>query len=164
VKHSVGISIGIATLLLALGYAMGGRWMGAATSVALGCLWLVGLWRGWTGMEALGLIGAVGIAAVGVWLALSTPVLLAGVVAALVAWDLDRFVQRTRNAGHVAEAAALTRAHLGWLLVVAGLGLALGAVAAGIQVPLSFGWALLLGTVAILGMSRAIRSLTRESD
>jgi hypothetical protein len=164
VKHSVGVSIGIATLLLALAYAMGGRWIGTATSVALGCLWLVGLWRGWTGMEALGLIGAVGIAALGVWFALSTPVLLAGVVAALVAWDLDRFVRRTRNAGHVAEAAALTRAHLQWLLVVAGLGLALGAVAAGIQVPLSFGWALLLGMVVILGMSRAIRSLTRESD
>jgi hypothetical protein len=158
------MSIGIATLLLALGYAMGGRWIGTATSVALGFLWLVGLRRGWTGMEALGLIGAFGIAAAGVWFALSTPVLLAGVVAALVAWDLDRFVQRTRNAGHVAEAVALTRAHLQWLLVVAGLGLAFGAVAAGIQVPLSFGWALLLGAFAILGVSRAIRSLTRASD
>ena len=163
-KHSVGVSIGIATLLLALAYAIGGRWIGTATSVALGCLWLAGLWRGWTGMEALGLIGAVGIAAVGVWFALSTPVLLAGVVAALVAWDLDRFVRRTRSAGHVTEATALTRAHLQWLLVVAGLGLALGAVAAGIQVPLSFGWALLLGALAILGMSRVIRSLTRASD
>jgi hypothetical protein len=164
VKHSVSISIGIATLLLALGYAMGGGWIGTATSVVLGCLWLAGQRRGWSGMDALSLIGAVGIAAAGVWFALSTPVLLAGVVAALVAWDLDRFVRRTRNAGHVAEAAALTRAHLRWLLVVAGVGLAFGAVAAGIQVPLSLGWALLLGALAILGLSRAIRSLTRESD
>jgi len=164
VKRPTIIGIGLATLLLTLGYAIGGRWIGAAASVALGCLWLAGLRRGWNGIDSLGLIGFTGLAAVGVWLALATPILLASQVAALATWDLDRFAQRLRSAGRVEAEPDLTRAHLQRLLAATGLGLVLGGVALGVQVPLSFGWALPLAALMILGLSRAIGWLNRAGD
>jgi hypothetical protein len=163
-KRPATIGISLATLLLVLGYAIGGRWIGAAASVALGCLWLVGLRRGWNGIDSLGLVGFTGLATVGIWLALAAPILLASQVATLATWDLDRFAQRLWSAGRVEAEADLTRAHLQRLLAVAGLGLVFGSVALGAQVPLSFGWALLLGVLAILGLSRAIGWLNRAVD
>jgi len=163
-KFYAAISIVFAALLPASGYALGGRWIGAAACVALGGLWLAGLRRGSNGIEGLGLVGFVAIAAVGVWLDLAAPLLLVGAVAALVAWDLDRFAQRLLSAGHVEAAPVLVRAHLKWLLIVAGLGLLLGLLAGGIQVPLSFGWVLGLGALAIVGLSRAIRAFNRASE
>ena len=56
-RRPATVSIALATLLLALGYALDGRWIGAAASVALGCLWLVGLRRNWNGTDPLGLVG-----------------------------------------------------------------------------------------------------------
>ena len=104
------------------------------------------------------------MAAIGVWLALALPVLLASQVAALAAWDLDRFAQRLRGAWRVEAEALLMRAHLQRLLAVTGLRLVLSAVALGVQVPLSFGWALLLGAVAILGLSQTVHHLNRATD
>jgi hypothetical protein len=163
-KRPATIAIGLATLPLALGYAIGGRWIGAGVSVAVGCLWLIGLRRGWSGTDTLGLVGFTGLATVGVLLALAAPILLAGQVAALAAWDLDRFAERMRSAGRVEDAADLTRAHLVRLLAATGTGLVLGSVALGMQLPLSFGWALLLAALIILGLSRAIGWLNRAGD
>jgi len=164
VKRPAILGIGLATLLLTLGYAIGGRWIGAAASVALGCLWLAGLRRSWSGIDSLGLVGFTGMAAVGVWLALAAPILLAGQVAALAAWDLDRFARRLRSAGRVEAESVLVRAHLQRLLAAAGLGLVFGGVALAVQVPLSFGWALLLAALVFLGLSRAIGWFNRAGD
>jgi hypothetical protein len=158
------ISIVLAALLPAAGYASGGHWIGAVACLALGGLWLAGQRRGWDGSEALGLAGFAGIAAVGVWLELPTAIVLVGVVAALVAWDLDRFTQRLRNAGQIDQERTLVRAHLQRLLVVAGLGLLLGLAAGIIPAPSSFGWALGLGALAIVGLSRVIRAFNRAGE
>jgi hypothetical protein len=159
VKRPAAISIGLAALLPASGYMLNGSWAGASASLALGAFWLAGLWRGWQGTDALGLLGLVAIAGAGVWLGLAPALMLAGVVAALAGWDLDRFAQRLRRAEHVVGEIELARAHLRRLLVVAGIGLGLGGVTLVLQMALSFGWALLLGMLAILGLSRAIRGV-----
>src|SRR5215216_4728146 len=99
-KPTTTICIILAALLPAIGYALGGRWIGAVASVALGGLWLVAQQRGWNGVEVLGLVGFVSLAAVGVLLGLAALMLLVGVVVGLVAWDLDRFAQRLRSTGH----------------------------------------------------------------
>src|SRR5262245_66173661 len=108
-KRHTGECIGLATALLALGYAMGGHWIGATLVVALGCLWLIGLYRGWNGAETLSLFGFAGLAAAGVAAAVAMPILLASVVAALAAWDLHRFTLRLDNAGRVLPEPALGR-------------------------------------------------------
>jgi hypothetical protein len=83
---------------------------------------------------------------------------------ALVAWDLERFAQRTRAADRIVALEALTRSHLRRLLVVSVLGLGLGAIALGAELPIGFGPVLLLGALAILGLSRAIRWLQRADE
>ncbi|HEU5014162.1 MAG TPA: hypothetical protein VFT66_16685, partial [Roseiflexaceae bacterium] len=77
----------LATLVLALGCAMGAFWGGAVIVMLLGALWLLGWRRGWTWTNTLALVGNVSMAALGVWLRIAPLVLLLGVVAALAAWD-----------------------------------------------------------------------------
>jgi hypothetical protein len=88
--------------------------------------------------------------------------MLAGVVGALSAWDLNHFAQKMRKSGQVKGARALERRHLQRLLIVDGASLLLGAVALGARVEFSFGIALLLGVLATLGLTRAIGFLRRQ--
>jgi len=152
-KNFVFISIGLATLGLALGYSLSSLWVWTPLLVAVGLLWLVGQWRDWDGWASVGLIFFVVAAAWGVWRHAAAGWLLGGAVAALIAWDLDHFCQHLNYGGHVENAAELKRTHLRRLLVVASLGLLLGGVALSIQLELNFGWALFLGLLAILSLS-----------
>ncbi len=163
-KHAVAASIGLAMLGLVLGYGTGSRWGWALAVVILGLLWLAGQRydRGW--MADWGMIGFVAAAGYGVWLRLPAFWMLAGIVAALVAWDLERFSQHLRSMERVDGADELIRSHLQRLLAVAGVGLLLGGVALGIEVDLNFGWAFLLGLLAILGLSQAIGFMRQKSD
>ena len=163
-KITTLISIGFATLLLALGYALNAAWLEVFLLLLIGCLWLAGYGRGWTWPASLSFSLFTGLAAWGVYQGLATGWLLGGLVAALVAWDLDHFAQRLRQAGHVAGEAELKQAHLRRLLIVAGLGLLLGGLALSFQIELNFGWALLLGLLVILGLSWVISRSQREND
>jgi hypothetical protein len=161
-KRLAGGLIGVAAALPALGYAGAGNWLGCAASVAIGCLWLVGLYRSWAGIETLGLFAVVGLAAAGTR-SVAAPMLLASVVVALAAWDWQRFMWRLDNSGQVLDQPALARAHLRWSLGVAGAGLLLGLLAPLIAVPLPFGATLMLGVLLVLGLSRAIGGLNRRT-
>lgn len=149
---------------LALGYGLGGLWSGVLLSLALSVCWLVAFWRDWLWMSAPGLGLCVVVAVGGLLLNLGTGWMLVGVVAALSAWDLDAFVQRLRDVEWVADRRALERRHLMRLLIVDLLGLALAAVALGIELRLSFVATILLSLLMILGLSRAVGFLRRESD
>jgi hypothetical protein len=162
-KRCAGACVGFATALLALGNAGVGHWIGAALAVALGCFWLIGLHRSWSGIEALGLVGFVAIAATELGTAVAAPVLLASVVAALAAWDLHRFALRLDKGSRVPHKSALVRSHIRWSLGVAGVGLLVSLAAPAIQIALPFGATLLLSALAVLGLSRAIRWLNRPS-
>jgi hypothetical protein len=161
-KRSTGACVGLATALLTLGYAIRGQWIGAALVVALGCLWLIGLYRSWNGAQTLGLVGFAGIAAAGA-AAVAIPILLTSVVAALAAWDLHRFTLRLEHGSCVLHEPALLRSHLRWSLGVAGAGLLVSLAAPAIQIALPFGATLLLSALAVLGVSRAIRWLNGPS-
>jgi hypothetical protein len=156
----------LATVALALGYGLVGLWAGVVFVLVLGFLWLVGQRRGWGWMASVMLVFFVGAASIGLWLNVQDGWMLLSVVAALSAWDLDHFAQRLSGVGQnrVEETRDLERRHLERLLIVDGLGLLFGAVALGIEVDLGFGTALLLGLLAVLGLSRAVGILRRESD
>jgi hypothetical protein len=162
-KNFVFISIGLATLGLTLGYSLSSLWLWTPLIVVMGLLWLVGQWRDWDGWASVGLIFSVVVAAGGVWHSAAAGWLLGGTVAALIAWDLDHFSQHLKHAGHVENAAELKRTHLRRLLVVGSLGLLLAGVALSIQLELNFGWALLLGLLAILSLSWLIGFTRGES-
>ena len=157
------VSIGLAACALALGYATSRLWTGALFIAALGVLWLLGRRYGWGWVASVALVFFVGAAVVGLWLNLGAGWMLLGVVAALCAWDLDHFAQRLMSVGRVERERELERAHLQRLLIVSGLGFLLAAVALGINVKLNFGAVFLLALLAVLGLSRAIGFLRRES-
>ena len=157
-------STALAAAALALGYGLGGTWIGTGLILLVGLLWLAGQWRRWGWVASPALVLFVGTAAFGLWLGLGAGWMLAGVVAALSAWDLDHFAQRLKRAGRVEGARALERGHLGRLLAVDGLGLALGALALGLRIQFGFGAALVLGLLAVWGLSRVVGFLRREGD
>lgn len=158
------VSIILATSVLALGYGLGGFWIPAILMLAMGSLWLLGRRTSCRWSASVMLILLVIAAAIGLRMDLEPALMLFGVVAALSAWDLDHFARRLTEAGRVEQEQALTRHHLRRLLIVDAVGLLLGAVALLIRVDLSFGVVLLLALLALLGLSRAISFLGRESD
>ena len=158
------LCIFLAAGALVLGYSLGGLWVGTWILGLLGLLWLFGSWRGWDWIAPMGLIGCTVAAATGLLLELRAGWMVFGLVAALCAWDLHRFVLRLAVVDRAEDERAMTRRHLGRLLAVAGLGLVLAAVALEIEVRLTFLTALLLGLLAAWGLSRIIAFLRRESD
>ncbi len=164
------VSAGLSVFTLALGFALSGLWVGMGAVLAAGVLWLLGTLRTlgaqralpWASSAALVMLAAAAAVAVLIAVGGGWPVL--GLVAALVAWDLDQFAQRMRAAGRVAGAPELERRHIRRLLVVAAIGGVLGAIGLGIRVRLSFELALLLAALAIVGLGIAICFLRRLRD
>jgi hypothetical protein len=147
-----------------VGYGLGGQWVWTAVIGLVGVLWLAGTWRGWEWVASVGLIGFVGIAAVGLWLGLGAGWMVFGLVAALCAWDLGRFVLYLKRVERVEAERELEQRHLQRLLAVAGLGLLVAAVALSVEIRFTFMMALLLGLLAVWGLSQAVGFLRRESD
>jgi hypothetical protein len=157
------ISTVAATSTLALGYGLAGLWPATLLLLVLGSFWLLGQQRGWGWVASVALVFFVGAAAVGFWLDLGAGWMLLGVVAALSAWDLDRFAQRRRGAERVEKARELERRHLQRLLIVDSLGLLLATAGLQVRVRVGFGGAFSLTLLAVLGLSRVIGFLRRES-
>ncbi|MFN2273076.1 MAG: hypothetical protein ACK2US_19715 [Anaerolineae bacterium] len=157
-------SIVLAAGALALGYVLNGSSSIAIVIAVLGGLWLLGQWRRWGWTASIGLASFVIIAAAGLGMSVRGIWMLAGVVGALSAWDLDHFARQMRESGQVKGARALERRHLQRLLIVDGASLLLGAVALGARVEFSFGVALLLGVLATLGLTQAIGFLKRQGE
>ncbi|MEN9935520.1 MAG: hypothetical protein RLZZ387_2099, partial [Chloroflexota bacterium] len=107
----VAASITAAAAVPALAYALAGRWPEALLCALVGVGWFGGQRRGlgWPGSIALLLL--VLAAGYGVLSGLAAGWGLTGVVAALLAWDLDAFALRLA-AGRAVDEAGLWRAHL----------------------------------------------------
>jgi hypothetical protein len=148
---------------LAFDYGMSGLWRVALLIIAFGGLWLFGQHRNWGWVASVVLVCFVAAAASGFWLGLPAGWMLAGVVVALVAWDLAHFARRLRSVERAELALELERSHLRRLIGVAGAGLLLAGAALLAQVRLSFGVAFLVALIAVLGLSQLIGRLRRES-
>jgi len=188
------ISTLVATAALALGYGLNENYIAILVFIALGLLWLVGQRYAKRAVAGLGLLGFATGALLGTLYDVQSGWLLVGITAALVAWDLQHFIQHLRvneqqtpanersetNTADIetkadavrldtrarleAEARVLERAHLRRLAIVSGLGLFLGALALTIKLTLSFGIIVVLGGVAIFALSRLVHYLRQESD
>ena len=152
----------LAAAALSMGYGLDGLWGGAVAALVVGAFWLAGQWRKWGWAASMALVLLIGVAAVGMGGGIGGGWMLVGVVVALVAWDLDRFAWRMRVVGCVEGVDALERRHLWRLLIVAGAGLLLGAVALSVKIRLGFAVAFLLAFLAVLGLSRVVGFLQRE--
>lgn len=90
------ISTLVATAALALGYGLNGEPIGALLVIALGLLWLVGQRYTLRAFAGLGMLGFTVGALLGTLYGVQSGWLLVGITAALVAWDLQHFIQHMR--------------------------------------------------------------------
>jgi hypothetical protein len=163
------LAILVAAASAVIGFVLTGGWVLLAVALAAGALWLVDIRRGRHRFASPLLVVFVLLAAVSAGLSGGRVLAPLVVVAALAAWDLDRFAARMAeavagNGEQQAERRKLETQHLRRLLVVSALGLALAWLAEFVRVPLSFGWAVALGLLAALGLAGLVRALVRESD
>jgi hypothetical protein len=157
-------SVGLAALCLAVGYAQHTLWSGVLTIAVGGCIWLVALWRRWTWTAPVGLSLSTVAAAVGLWLGAGDAWMIAGLIAALSAWDLEHLVRNVRSVGRVDDEEALERHHLVSLLIVDALGFGLAFLALNLTIQFSFGVIVLLVMLLILALSRVVGIVRRESN
>lgn len=158
------VSLGCATSALVAGYAIGGLWIWTLPILGLAALWLLAERRGLKWLTSLELLLYVGLAAIGLWQQLAFGLMLLGIIAALATWDMENFHQRMKDVERVDHREGLERKYLQRLLIVEGSGALLAVAAVNLSVTFSFGSALLLGLLAVVGLSRTIGYLRRESD
>jgi hypothetical protein len=158
------ISFGCATCALVIGYAIGGLWIWTLPILCAAILWLLGERRGLKWVASVEFPLFVGFTVVGIWQELPFGLMLLGMIAALAAWDMDNFQQRMQDVKRVDQREDLERKYLQRFLVIEASGAILAFTAVSLTVTFSFGSALLLGLLAVVGLSRTIRFLRRESD
>jgi hypothetical protein len=155
------IAIGAAGIIPAVAFALAGRWIEALLCLIAGTGWLGGMRRriGWPGTA--GFLALSGLSGFAPLTGIASGWGLAGVVTALIAWDLSGFALRLQNAGRVVDEPELWRAHLRRLGAVGGAGLLIGAAALLVRIELGFAWVLLLGAIAAVTLSQVVRSSSK---
>jgi hypothetical protein len=154
----------LATSMLALSFGAWGSWAIAAGLAVAGLMWLLRPPLGRAGFPSSGFLIFAVFAGYGAWVGLPAVGMLAALVLALAAWDLDRLAARLRSADFTHREATLVRSHLLWLSGACGLGLLVGGAATAVRLELGFWWTLLLALLAAGGLRQALISLRRLRD
>ena len=129
-----------------------------------GVLWLVGLALRRDCVLPIGLFVAFGVAAIGLFLDLSTPLMIFSAIFALLAWDLGEFHTRLRKASPEDDISRLERTHLLRLILLALAGGTLSALSLSLRFTPSFEWLVILMFFAVWGIGRVVNwLLNRES-
>jgi hypothetical protein len=163
--QTVGIvCIGLAAGALAAGFALAGWGVWAGGIAIVGTLWLFSRWRGVAWAAPVALVSSAGVAVTGLWLEVGAGWMVCGLLAALCAWDLDRFAVLLGKVDSVDEQRALEIRHLMRLLLVAFSGAGLAALALSMELTLSFVVVGLSALLAVWGLGRALGFLRRESN
>jgi hypothetical protein len=150
------------SILLAAGFWLGGYVQIALALAILPIIGLFSLWRGWGWILSILLTVFTGLAIAGFYLEVDPAWLIFGTLAALVAWDQEHLFRRIKSAGRIDSQSMLIRKHwirLGWVclacLVLVGLTFL-------IQVEFTFGLAVFLALLAVIGLSQGIAFLRRS--
>ena len=155
VTECLGVLAGM--LPLVTGYYQENLFPIAIGCFGIGILWLWSEWSGWVWVAQVGLFVFITAAGAGVLIGLSPFLMALSVLGSLLAWDLNDFSHRLRNAAPGDMQQRLEKNHLrrlGWLEAI-GLFLTLAALFIHLQI--SFGWMVLLALAAILGMVQMVR-------
>ena len=153
-KQAFLVSVLTTTMVLLLAYSLELFWFGALSAVGLGFVGWYGLNKKWSWSSDLLLTGAVILVTIGALLRLKLYLLLPGLLSALAAWDLGRFLQRL---GDEPVTEKLERRHLNLLVLALISGGILGSVVLIFEVQLSFWMALALGVVLIISLGQIYR-------
>jgi len=132
--------------------------------ILVGAVWLVGDLKNyrWSGDMCFALLAVLdGVAMTTGFLPI---LLLLALIAGLVAWDLQRFLQRVYAAQYVNAREEMEQAHLRRLLVVIIPGFALAALPMLVRISLPFTAVLFLALAGLMLLSNAGRTLRRRGE
>ena len=157
-------ALGLLASVMALGFGLASHPLIGLAAAVLGAFWLLLSWRlagSSPALDDFGLLIFTAIAAWGLWQGLSAWLALVGVLLALAAWDMGRFIRRQALALNDAAAARMERTHLIRLGQALGGGLLLGGLSLLVRIPLDFGLALFVGIIAVVALSRLVVNVNR---
>ncbi|MBE0670827.1 MAG: hypothetical protein IH588_09580 [Anaerolineales bacterium] len=158
-RNFVYASIIASTAILTYGLAVNDFVPVSVTVALLGIAWIVLFVRGLTRFSGLAFAIFIIISLASLWADVFPVFALAGVIFALLAWDLTRFFQRLQMTNSPQDARKTERAHFMRLALVIGLSLAGYIAATRIHVTLTFGAAALLALLGIWGISALVYRL-----
>ena len=159
------VSITISTAAISVSFLTASLWVPAAVVILLGIVWIGAYISGrgpWITWAMTGLFTAA--AAVGAWLELRAFLLVVGLTAAVSAWDLDHHRRNMENADLVERRTLVDQRHVRRLAVVDAISLIAALAALRVRIRLSFSVAILLGLVALIGLSRVMTFLRSEDE
>ncbi len=120
-------------------------------------------WK-WGWMRTLGFCFLTFIILFGLWRGVQPLLPLLSLVAGLLAYDVDHARRRWATISHQPRQAEMERLYLQRLATLGIVGVGLSAAAMFITIQLSLITAIFLGLLVVLGLSRAVAYLRRESD
>jgi len=135
------------TSALTWSYSQAGLDSGALFLSVLGVLWLIAYWRRWRWFAGFGLLTFIAFAAYGLWISLPAGLMILGALGGLLAWDLQEFTLRLRNALPTEDVRGMEARHMGRLLIVVLAGLSLAGITTFVRVQLT--WELVFGLVLL---------------
>ncbi len=150
--------------LLALPAAAKGQWDLALVVLAVGAGWGGAHWLAWRWLSPLAFVILIGCAAAGLWRDVPAAWLVAGVGAALAAWDLDGLASGLARYEPRPDQTQLVKNHLGRLLGVMGPGVILGEAALMLRLTLGLGLVALVGLMAFVILLLGMRLLGDDSQ
>jgi hypothetical protein len=161
---STWICLGLAASFPIAGSLMILNWLLALFIFILIMIWILGVkWRRrWA--VTFSLVGFSMALAYGEWIGLKIGWSVVSIVFLLIAWDLQWFIWRIDLADRVEDEKELLRSHVLRLVIISIAGLLLAGVTQLIRVRFSFGIALLLGFLVILGLQRWILIANRAGE
>ena len=154
----------VAVAALAAAFAIPDAWWFSLGVVFFGGLWFAANRRGVGGLGSLLLFAFLLSATVGFLIGAPAALLLLTALGALGAWDLDQFLNRLRSVERVEYESGLGRDHLRRLLLVEGIGLLAGGLALTVRFALAFWWIVLLALLAVIGISRVVAFVRKETE
>lgn len=161
IRRILIISIVFAAFSVAIGYGMGSLWLVVPVFLIAGGGWVFFEWRGWDWPASIFLVGFVAASVFGMLLLLSPLIMLLGVLAALLAWDLDHMSRRLKGVHEECMAECLAKQHLLRLMLVNGCGLVLAIASLLIRTQVSFVGAIFMALLVILGVGFTVGYLRR---
>ncbi|MBN1668827.1 MAG: hypothetical protein JW862_17175 [Anaerolineales bacterium] len=158
-------SLVVGLLAQAFGYAQAGNLAGAIALPAIGLCWLLAQWRRWRWFASLylGLMLLVAAAGVLVW-EVAFGWNFAGLLGALLAWDLEAFSRRLALAAEDDDRASLERSHLTRLSGFGLLAILLAGVTRLVALEVSFGWSFWLVVLLAMAFTRVVLWLRRKGN
>lgn len=154
----------VTLVMLVLGFAISGVWLGIALATGVVSAWLLGL-RNEHLNDAfvdIGLICAFALAVAGVLMRAPALLMIVAGTSALLCWSFMRFQLRVAAVKRVDHAETMTQQHMRWALIASAAGLALAGLAALVRTNFTFAAVFFIGLFATLVMSFVIGRWRKE--